>query len=88
MVVVLTTTGTAAVEMLIGQINTFTTAWPHDPSDQRTTDLLNSGVEAVLIVAMLVCTAVVVLAAAKKITGKMSGEPAATPGFGRVAVAE
>jgi carbon starvation protein len=71
MVVVMSTTGTAAVQMLNGQVATLLTQWSKaDPDWKLIRDSLITGS---LIVAMLTCTAIVIISGAAKVLRIGSG---------------
>ncbi len=61
MIAVMTTTSTAAVYMFIGQQTTFVTQWQNKTPDK--TVLLNSAVQGLLILGMLVCGVIVIISA-------------------------
>lgn len=67
MLAVATTTSTAAAEMLVTLTNTITTQWHNLPAATARTALFNASVQALLIVAMLGCTLIVVIAGARKV---------------------
>jgi len=73
---VMTTTGTAAAKMLTGYFNTIATQWGNPPGDGRTAALRGSIVLAALVLAMLISAAVVVIAAAVRVWGRLNGEAA------------
>jgi carbon starvation protein len=64
--VVMITTSTAAVQMFIAQVNTFTTQLSNGPN-RNWTLFINSGVQGLLILAMLACAIIIIIAAAMKI---------------------
>jgi carbon starvation protein CstA len=66
LVVVMTTTSTAAVQMFIAQTNTFTTQLSNG-DNRNWTLFINSGVQGLLILAMLACAIIIIIAAAMKI---------------------
>jgi len=68
---VCTTTSSAAVELLNKFITGFTTQWNSPTPDQKV--LINSAVTSVAIIAMLVCTYIIMLAAAMRIWTNTSG---------------
>ncbi len=73
MLVVATTTGTASARMLAGHLDVLATQWSNPPAALRTTILINSGVQAALILAMLICGAIVVVSSAIKIWSVTNG---------------
>ncbi len=88
--VVMTTTSTAAVQMFIGQLNTFTTQLGNAPGVRNTTLLINSGVQGLLIAAMLGCGIIVILSAARRIWIQTNGLQGGVPqrGFEPVVAVE
>jgi carbon starvation protein len=64
--VVMITTSTAAVQMFIAQVNTFTTQLSNG-TNRNWTLFINSGVQGLLILAMLACAIIIIIAAAMKI---------------------
>jgi len=87
LLVVMTTTSTAAVQMLQGQLNGFLTQWHNAPDVRNWTLLVNSGVQAALILAMLACGIIVILAAAMKVWTATNGMRQ-TEGFQPIMAAE
>src|SRR5439155_13043934 len=83
MIVVMTTTSTAAVQMLSGYVDTIVTQANNPSGVRNVSTLLNAAVTGSLILAMLVCTAIVIVSGAAKVLGIASGvsrrEPAGFP---------
>jgi carbon starvation protein len=67
MLIVMTTTGTAAIQMLSGQLDTVLTQLNNQGQQRNVTILINSLVQGSLILAMLVCTAIVIIAGAARV---------------------
>jgi carbon starvation protein len=67
MLAVMTTTSTAAVELLIGQINGFLTQLKNEGDARKTTQMINSLVQGLLILSMLVCGLTVIISAAIRV---------------------
>ena len=67
MLVVMTTTGTAALQMLSGQLDTVLTQLNNPGQQRNVTILINSLVQGSLILAMLVCTAIVIISGAARV---------------------
>jgi nitrate/nitrite-specific signal transduction histidine kinase len=87
MLFVMTTTSTAAVQMFIGQLDTFKTQL-HNGAGRNWTTLINSGVEGALLVGILACAIIIIVAAAIKIWNVTGGfsEPREERGFEPVIV--
>ncbi len=77
MLLVMTTTSTAAVEMLIGQWQGFVTQWHNTGSARNFGLMVNSAVQGLLIVLMLACTATIIWCGADKIrrSGALKHQP-------------
>jgi carbon starvation protein len=67
MLVVMTTTGTAAIQMLSGQLDSVLTQLNNQGQARNVTILINSLIQGSLILAMLVCTAIVIIAGAARV---------------------
>ena len=67
MLVVATTTSTAAARMLAGQLDGFFTQLHNTGAARNLTAMINSGVQAALILSMLACAAVVIVAGAVRV---------------------
>jgi carbon starvation protein len=79
MLVVATTTGTASAQMLSGLVSGLITQWHNPPAVRNTAVMLNTAVEAALIVIMLACGTIIVACAARTIWEKLfarQGTPA------------
>jgi carbon starvation protein len=85
MTVVMATTGTAAVQMLSGQFDTVMTQLGNQGTGRNVTTLVNALVQGSLILAMLLCTGIVIVAGAARVlkignrSGLRSGLAVATP---------
>jgi carbon starvation protein len=75
MVVVIITTCSAAMYMLAGLWNTMQTQWAKATPDAAL--VFNSGMQAVLILGMLACSAIVILGGVFRVTSTPRGEPVA-----------
>jgi carbon starvation protein len=75
MLVVMTTTGTAGARKLAGLIDAIRTQLAAPSGPARNQALMNNTLLAGLIVAMLVCAAIVVIAAAVRVSNRLKGEP-------------
>ena len=73
MLVVMTTTGTAAIQMLSGQLDSVLTQLNNQGPARNMTILINSIIQGSLIVAMLTCTAIVIISGAAKVMRIGSG---------------
>jgi carbon starvation protein len=71
LLLVCTTTSTAGLQLLNKFITGFTTQWNSPTPDQKV--LINSAVTSIAIIAMLVCTYIIILAAAMRIWTTTSG---------------
>jgi carbon starvation protein len=81
MCVVMTTTSTAAVQILLGKVDGIRVQWAKPALNVAEQALLRSSViTASLLVAMLLCTVIILAAAAVRISG-VGRRPAATSGF-------
>jgi carbon starvation protein len=69
MVVVFTTTSTAAMEILGGQLDTFRQQVNNPPGVRNVSLLLNSALTGSLLVAMLLCTVIIMIAGGIRIVG-------------------
>jgi carbon starvation protein len=69
MIVVMTTTSTAAIQMLGGYVDTVVTQVNNQPGVRNVSTLANAAVTGSLILAMLLCTVIVIIAGAAKILG-------------------
>jgi carbon starvation protein len=69
MIVVLTTTSSAAVQMLAAQVTGVTTQLGNPANTRNWTLLINAAVQAVLIAAMLLSTLIVIIGAAARVLG-------------------
>jgi carbon starvation protein len=67
MIVVMTTTSTAAVQMLSGYVDTVITQVNNAPGVRNASTLANAAMTGSLIAAMLICTMIVIVAAAAKV---------------------
>jgi carbon starvation protein len=67
MIVVFTTTSTAAVRMFQGQLSQFTNQLANSGGTRNVTLMINSGMQAALIVAMLACAIIVIVAGAARV---------------------
>jgi carbon starvation protein len=82
MVVVMTTTGTAAVQMLSGQLDSVMTQLNNQGSARNVKLLVDSIVQGSLILAMLLCTGIVIIGGAARILGiGRRGEAVGRPGM-------
>jgi carbon starvation protein len=85
MTVVMATTGTAAVQMLSGQFDTVVTQLGNQGAARDVKTLVNAVVQGSLILAMLLCTGIVIVAGAARVlkignrSGLRSGLAVATP---------
>ncbi len=77
---VLGTTSTAAVMLLNSQIGGFLLQWNKEPGTRSGVLMFNSALQATLIVAMLACTAVVLVSAVLRILRRLRPN-SGTPGF-------
>ena len=76
MLVVLTTTSTAAVQMLVGQCQGAMTQLGKEPEQRNWTILINSIVQGLLIIAMLTCTFTILIAAGRRVLATLPPAPA------------
>ena len=74
MAVVITTTTTAAVEMLIKLLNTITTQSHNLPASAARWAIVHASVQAALIAAMLICGFLIVFGSTAKVLRTMAGE--------------
>jgi len=75
MLVVATTTGTASAEMLFGLVDGLKTQWHNAPALRNQSLILNTAVQAALIVIILSCSAIIVICAARAIWKRLSDAP-------------
>ncbi len=67
MIVVIGTTSTAAIELLSIKITAIKTQWEAPASDFRTTALFTNTIQATLLIAMMLCAAIVLISVASRI---------------------
>jgi carbon starvation protein len=78
---VTTTTSTAAVNMLMGQIDGIVTQLGKESGTRNVGIIVNSTLQAGSILAMLICAAIVMIGAARRIWTATSGKPEPVRGF-------
>jgi carbon starvation protein len=78
LLVVLTTTGTAAAQVLAGLVDGIRTQLANPAGELRNKALFNSSLQAFLILALVISAAIVLLSSAARIWNRLSGEHASS----------